>query len=110
MNVKQIIIIVLLLVGLGCEPYGGGAGYQYLGRVDGISFNCDAQGKYTTIVTVYLDIFAVVGKIDIPGKSDAYVWFSSAGNTLLLRGLNNICAEHSIILRKTMHLPEDVGK
>lgn len=96
---KRIIILgLLLIIGLiSCEPVGGGYGYQYLGRVDCIQFKCDRYGEYTSIVTVYPDIFVVSGKIDIPGKQNAYVWVNLFDKTLRLRGLNRISAEYFVI-------------
>lgn len=97
MKLTLLILLGLLLVtGLGCEPpYGGGYGYQYLGKVESIQFK-HAEG-YTTIVTVCTDIFVVEGRVDIPGLQNAYVWANMATKTLRLRGSNRMSAEHTIL-------------
>lgn len=101
MKTKLLIMLgLLLIIGLSCEPTGGGYGYQYLGRVRSIQFRCDAMGGYTTVIRVCSTIFVVRGKVDIPGKQNAFVWANASNNTLLLRGLNSISAEHTIISAK----------
>jgi len=96
-NLILYVLGLLMVIGLSCEPYGAGAGYQYLGKVDSIRFVCDRQGEYVTVITIYPDTFIVAGKVDIPGKQRAYVWVNATERTLRLRGLNRISAEYTII-------------
>jgi len=106
MKIKLLIFVVLLLLisGLSCgEPAGGGAGYQYLGRLRSIQFNCDARGDYTTIVRVNDDTFTLTGKAPFSQKRSAYsyVWVNIDKNTIRLRQ-RNITSEHPILSWQTL--------
>lgn len=100
MKTKLLIILgLLLIIGLSCESVDEKYKDQYLGRVNRIQYNCDAWGEYITTIKVRQMTFTVIGKIDIPGKHRAFVWQHRSGKTLLLRGLNRISAEYTIIER-----------
>lgn len=97
MNWLLITLGLLLIIGLGCEPHGGGYGYQYLGRVEKIRY-VQLDGVYTTEVTVYPDVFVVKGRITIPKLHQAYVWANVSAMCLRLRVPgHNITVEQEIL-------------
>lgn len=70
----------------GCEPWGGGAGYQYLGRLNIAQINCDAEGSYTTSLTINNDVFKVIGKVEFrKALHYSFVWVNLSKNVLRLR-------------------------
>ena len=105
MKSKLLIMLgLLLIIGLGCEPQGGGAGYQYLGKADSIHLHCDIDGNYTTTVRVNNDSFTVVGKIALllnRRSLDIFVWINTAEKSLRLRRYS-MTVEHKILIWKTL--------
>ena len=78
-----LILSLILVVGLGCEPRGGGYGYQYLGTVRRVLISYNLSGVYTSTITTSSDIFVVKGKVELRREYCTYVWCN--GSVLRLR-------------------------
>lgn len=91
---------LLLIVGSGCiEPGGGGAGYQYLGRIHYIHYEfLSLDNSWVTTIMIDQDTFTVNGKVQIykMGSFCAYVWVNSSKNTIRIRH-RRVTSEHPIL-------------
>ena len=102
MKTKIFLFMLLLLIfGLSCEPQGGGVGYQYLGLLKAVQFNCDSNNNYTTTLKIDNNSFTVVGKIIFKERNCTYIWVNISKNTLRIRQ-HNVTSEHSILEWKTL--------
>ena len=91
-----IFLVLLLLFVIGCgEPQGGGAGYQYLGHLDSIKYDCYKDSSYTTTLRINDDTFTIIGKVSFKELDCIYVWWNKDKNTLRLRR-REITFEHII--------------
>jgi len=93
---KLFILILLLVILVGCEPIGGGIGYQYLGTSKRVIVICDENNNYTTTVITKCSTITVRGKIDI-NKSWFFVWLNIEKRKLRVRR-NGQMAEYFVLM------------
>lgn len=103
------LMLIITLSGCG-EPYGGGAGYQYLGSVDSIHRSHNENGRcISTTIKVDNDSFTVAGRVEFSRDNAIYVWVNLDKNTLRLRR-QSVTSEHPILTWKILDWRLQNGK